>query len=156
MAELVEEFINIWNDNCNILSIQPYEFEKFVNVINKLRNKSKLDIQEKKIFIELIEIMAETIYTINNCADKYETTYYQQTKKYDEAELNCCSSLLNYLESEIYYDLENKYDIAFTNQHLKTLESNNLVSEIISDLENEYDIAFTKQYLKNLESNKMT
>ena len=24
--------------------------------------------------------MADTIYTINNCADKYGTTYYQQTK----------------------------------------------------------------------------
>jgi len=67
--------------------------------------------------------MAELIYTINNCADKYETkyktTYYQQTKIYDEPELNCCSNLLNNLESEICWDLGNKYDIAFTNNFRK-------------------------------------
>ena len=69
--------------------------------------------------------MAETIYGINNCADKYETkygtTYYQQTKIYDEPELNCCSNLLNNLESEICWDLENEYDIEFTKQYLKKL-----------------------------------
>jgi len=130
MTELVEEFINIWNNNANMLSIQPYEFDKFKNIINKLRKKSRLDIQEKKIFIELIEIMAETIYGINNCADKYETkygtTYYQQTKIYDEPELNCCSNLLNNLESEICWDLENEYDIEFTKQYLKKLESDKM------------------------------
>lgn len=118
MTELVEEFINIWNNNANTLSIQPYEFDKFVNIINKLRKKSKLDIQEKKIFIELIEIMAETIYRINNCADKYGTTYYRQTKIYDEPELNCCSNLLNNLESEICWDLENEYDIAYSQNNI--------------------------------------
>ena len=119
MTELIEEFIGVWNNNFNMLPIQEYEYDKFVNVINKLRNKSILDIPEKKIFIELIEIIAETIYTINNCADKYETTYYQRTKIYDEPELNCCSNLLNYLESEISCDFENEYDIAFTKQYLE-------------------------------------
>ena len=71
--------------------------------------------------------MADTIYAINNCANKYGTTsYYQQTKMYDEPELNCCSNLLNNLESEIYWDLEDEYDIAFTKQHFKTLESKNM------------------------------
>ena len=126
MTELIEKFINIWYDNCKVLSVQPCEFEKFVDLINKLRNKSRLGVQEKKIFIELIEIMAETIYTINNCADKYGTTYYQQTKIYDEPELNCCSNLLNNLESEICHDLENDYDIAVTKQWFKTLESNKM------------------------------
>jgi len=45
MTELIEEFINIWNDNCNMLSILPNDFDKFINVINKLRKKSGLDIQ---------------------------------------------------------------------------------------------------------------
>ena len=48
MTELIEEFIIIWNNNFNMLSIQPYEFDKFVNIIDKLRKKSELDIQEKK------------------------------------------------------------------------------------------------------------
>ena len=120
IEELIEEFINIWNDNSNMLPIQMHEFDKFENVINKLRKKSTLDIQQKKIFIELIEIMAKTIYTINNCADKYGNTYYQVTKIYDEPELNCCSNLINNLESEIYRDLEDEYDIAFTKQYLES------------------------------------
>ena len=120
ITELIEEFINIWINNCNILSIQPPEFDKFIKIINKLRKKSKLEIEEKKTFIELIELMADTVYTINNCADKYGTNYYQQSKKYEEPELNCCSNLLNNLESEIYWDLENKYDLELT----KTLDSN--------------------------------
>ena len=93
MAELIEEILIIWNNYNNMLSIQANDFDKF---------------------IELIELMADTIYTINNCADKYGTTYYQQTKKYEEPELNCCSNLINYLESELYWDLENEYDNAFT------------------------------------------
>ena len=122
MAELIEEFIEefiiIWNNYNNMLSIQANDFDKFIIIINKLRQKSKLEFQEKNIFIELIELMADTIYAINNCADKYEskygTTYYQQTKKYEEPELNCCSNLINYLETELYRDLENEYDNAFT------------------------------------------
>jgi hypothetical protein len=39
MTESTEEFINIWNDNCNKLSIQSCEFDKFVNVINKLEKE---------------------------------------------------------------------------------------------------------------------
>ena len=127
MAELIEEFIIIWNNNSNMLSIQANDFDKFIIIINKLRQKNKLEIQDKKIFIELIELMADTIYTINNCADKYEskygTTYYQQTKKYEEPELNCCSNLINYLESELCWDLENEYDIAF----IKSLLSNKII-----------------------------
>ena len=124
ITELIEEFINIWINNCNMTSIQPPEFDKFIKIIDKLRKKSKLEIEEKKTFIELIELMANTIYTINNFSNKYEskyrTNYYQQSKKYEEPELNCCSNLLNNLESEIYWDLENKYDLELT----KTLDSN--------------------------------
>ena len=118
MTELIKEFIIIWDNYNNMISIQENDFNKFIIIINKLRQKSKLVIQEKIIFIKLIELMADTIYEINNCSDKYEskygTTYYQQTKKYEEPELNCCSDILNYIESEIYWDLENEYDVAFT------------------------------------------
>ena len=127
MTELIEEFITIWDNYSNMLSIQANDFGKFIIIINKLRQKSKLEIQEKQIFIELIELIADTIYTINNCADKYESkygaTYYQQTKKYEEPELNCCSNLINYLESELFWDLENEYDIEFT----KSLLSNKII-----------------------------
>lgn len=118
MAEFIDEFLIIWDNNLNMLSVQPNDFDKFMTIINKLRQKIELEIKEKQIFIELLEIMADTIYVINNCADKYEskygTTYYQQTKEYEEPELNYCSNLLNYLESELDRNLENEYDIAFT------------------------------------------
>ncbi len=115
MEELIKEFLTIWDTYFNMISIQPNDFKKFIMFVIKLRQKSKLEIQEKKIFIELIELVADTVYTINNCADKYEskygTTYYQQTKNYEEPELNTCSNLINYLESELCWDLENEYDI---------------------------------------------
>jgi hypothetical protein len=63
--------------------------------------------------------MADTIYTINNCADKYKskygTTYYQQTQSYEEPELNCCSNILNNLERH----MEDAYDIAFHENFIK-------------------------------------
>ena len=108
MNEFIKEFINIWNEYSNVLSVQPPEFDMFLNVINKLRKEIKLDIKEKKIFICLVELMADTIYARNNCADKYEikygTTNFDKSETYDEPELNCCSNLLNNLdlESEIY------------------------------------------------------
>ena len=123
-SSFIDEFLHILD------SFQTNDYDKFVDVIHKLRNKSSLDIQEKKIFIELIEQIADTIYTVNNCSDKYAakygTNYYQQTKIYDEPELNCCSNLLNSLEAEAEEVWENAYDIAVTNEYVKSLESNKM------------------------------
>jgi hypothetical protein len=110
MEEFIEEFLIIWNNNVNLIS----EHDKFLLIIDKLSQKSILEIQDKKLFIALLELMADTIYEVNHYADKYEGTYYQQTTKYEESELNCCSNLINYLESELERDLENEYDIAYT------------------------------------------
>ena len=109
----MKEFITIWDNYYNILPINDYEFDKYVNIIIKLRKECELEFKEKQIFIELIEIMGDAIYTINNCADKYEskygTTYYQPTKIYEEQELNCCSLLIIYVEEEIMHK-ENEYN----------------------------------------------
>jgi hypothetical protein len=108
MKELMKEFITIWNKYLNILSLNCYEFDKYVNIINKIINECELELEIKdiKIFIELIEIMGDSIYILNNCPDKYESkygiTYYDKTKIYEEQELNCCSRLINYLEEDIY------------------------------------------------------
>jgi hypothetical protein len=114
-CKVTEEFITIWNTYCHLLSVQS---DKFVLIIHKLTQNSTLSIQEKKIWIELIELMADTIYTIKNCADKYKSkygeNYYRQTQKYDEPELNCCSNLLKILESDLFWDREDEYDIAFS------------------------------------------
>lgn len=129
MSELLEEFIILWNNYNDMLSIHANDFDKFIIIINKLKQKSKLEIKEKQTLIELIELMADTIYTNNNCAYKYKsihgTTHYQQTKKYEEHELNCCSNLINYLESELCWDFENEYDIAFTKSLQNITKYNN-------------------------------
>ena len=65
--------------------------------------------------------MGNTIYTINNCTDKHETTYYQKTKIYEEQELNCCSLLINYLEEEITRHPENEYYSAVTKKFTQSL-----------------------------------
>lgn len=125
----IKEFIIIWNKYYNVLPINVFEFDKYVKIINKLRNRCVLEFKNKityielidiidiTIFRELIEVMADAIYTVENCSDKYsniyEMNYYQQTKIYDELELNCCSHLLNYLEQEAELYQINEYDKAF-------------------------------------------
>lgn len=113
----MEQFITLWNDYRAVLPINEYEFDKYMKIITKLRNQDEFDIQDKQVFIELIDIMAETIYTTNSCADKYETkygtTYYQQTRVYEEPELNYCSELLTKIQNEIMRDIEDGYDKAF-------------------------------------------
>ena len=37
MSLEIKEFITIWNSYFNILPINDYEFDKYVNIINKLR-----------------------------------------------------------------------------------------------------------------------
>ncbi len=88
-------------------------FDTYKPLIDRLINKTELDIHGKRIFIELIDYVADAIWTTDNYADKYGTTHHQQTKIYDEPELNLCSKLLNNLDSELIYDLENAYDIAY-------------------------------------------
>jgi hypothetical protein len=39
MAELIEEILIIWNNYNNMLSIQANDFDKFIIIINKLRQK---------------------------------------------------------------------------------------------------------------------
>ncbi len=93
-TRLIEDFIDVWTYNCNMLSLQPYEFDTFKKIIDKLRTKSELDIIEKRTYAELIALMAETI-------DNYHDDVYQ-------SELNCCYSLLNYLEMDISDTYENE------------------------------------------------
>ncbi len=106
MSYNLKKFISIWNSYNIYLPINEFEFDKYLKIINKLRNNNENfdKIEEKMDFIELVEIMADTIYTICDCADKYEIDYYQRTKTYDETELNYCSSILDYLENKIFND----------------------------------------------------
>lgn len=112
MESLIKEFLTIWINNCNNINVNNIKFNIFIKVINKLKKNLEikdLEIKDLEILIELINIIAD------NISNKYGFDYYQQTKIYEESELNCCSSLLNILESEFYWALENKYDNAIQN-----------------------------------------
>jgi hypothetical protein len=50
MEKLTEEFINIWNDNCNMLSNSLY-FDKFINIINKLKKRVSYIFKKKKYLL---------------------------------------------------------------------------------------------------------
>lgn len=100
MKELIEQFIGIWTNYANMLSVQPCHFDIYVKIIHKLKNIKELDIEEKKTLMKMIELVADTIYHLKNGEDKYGIDYYQPSKMYDEPELNSCSKLLNHLESE--------------------------------------------------------
>lgn len=115
-----KEFINIWNKYYTMIHVNEYDFRKYTIIIDKLRKEIELKtIDDKKTFIELIETMAYTIYTVENFAYKYGLSYYKQTKIYDEPELNYCSKLIFILENAIERELIDNYDIEFTNQFLE-------------------------------------
>lgn len=91
--------------------MNPIDFDKYIQIINKLCNYDIVfGITEKIIFCELVEIIADTIWTVEKYTDKYPRKYYQQTKKYDQVDLDCCSSILDFLQNEIIRDNEDAYD----------------------------------------------
>ena len=92
----MKEFITIWDNYYCVLPINDYEYDKYVKIIIKLRKESELELKEIKIFIELIEILTDTI---TNYADE-SNDGTQQTKIYEQ-ELNCCSRLILLLEEII-------------------------------------------------------
>ena len=110
----IKEFIEIWNNYYHILSIDNCEFDTYNNIINKLKEGKDLKYDDKIMFLELINIMAEKIYL-----SKYKTNYYCETKKYKEPELNCCSYLINFLHQQIIFHHDNEYDKAFTQKYGK-------------------------------------
>lgn len=98
MNRLIENFLIIWDNNRHKMRLKIYQLENYLIIIHKLRCKINLTIKDINVFIDLIETMAETIYTSFNCSYKYNSTFYSPTITYDEYELNTCSELLNYLE----------------------------------------------------------
>ena len=107
MDEL-KKVISLWNNYFAILHVNEYEFDKYLKIVNKLRNNN-LDFiknNEKKHLLELLEILSETIYNYKNFVEKYDDSYKRTEENYED-ELNYCSRVINYLENEIINDSEN-------------------------------------------------
>ena len=111
---LIGDFITIWNNYYSELSVRMDNFEKYNAIIEKVKQKSKLVIKDKVLLIELIEGVSDIIYTINNYINKYKIDYVRPTKKYDEPELICCTTLQLILECELDNELEDIYDDAIS------------------------------------------
>lgn len=104
MLEEIKEFILVWNKYFNALPINEHEFDKYVKIIHKLRKETELNFAETHVLLELCELMAESIFIVEQCADKYEMDYYQQTRVYDESELNSCSCVITFLKDYISWE----------------------------------------------------
>lgn len=117
----ITKLITLLNNYYSVLPIN--ELKNHTTIINELRLKN-LDVNKikKTELLQLVEVIADTIYTEKKCVDKYHIDYYQQTKIYDEPELNYCSDFMTYLQHEIEWDNENAYDKVFQSQFTKSKE----------------------------------
>ena len=118
----ITQFITIWNMDYDLIDESR---ERYMDFRLKLKGEPEitLELKDKILLLEVVDELACAIYMYNKYADKYEdihgTTYYQSTKIYDEAALNCCSRIINYLENDIEKSLEDAYDEAVTNKWIK-------------------------------------
>jgi predicted choloylglycine hydrolase len=104
----IKKIVSIWNNYFAILPLEPYEYEKNGEIINKIKNDSinLSEIKDLNELIELVKIIQETVY--NNCTDKE-----------DEIELNYCSKILDYLSEKKADILEDLYDINVSKKMLE-------------------------------------
>lgn len=96
----LKEFDEIWINYCNILPVQANEFDFYVKVIIKIRNDDiNFSYEDKKIFLELIELISECIYRYRKYNDKFNKEEY--AKENIETELKCCNVIKKYLELDL-------------------------------------------------------
>jgi hypothetical protein len=92
------QFEKIWNNYYNLIPCN--EFEKYMKIINKIRNNIIIFVEDKKIFIELIENISETIYR-TKYYEKDDNNDYDEENTYKDVEIKCCHDIKKYLKSQI-------------------------------------------------------
>ena len=99
MELYLDMFNKIWNDYYNILPIECYEYDKYIKIINKIRNND-IDLSKCKTdFIDLLEIMSLTIYN-SKYYEKVFYEYYDENNNYEnDNELHCCFILKTHIKS---------------------------------------------------------
>ncbi len=76
--------------------MNEYEFTNYMKIITKIRNSDFNFVEEKKIFIELIETMSIAIYYHKKLDGEYD-----KQKQYSDIELNCCYHVNKYLSNTL-------------------------------------------------------
>ena len=91
----MKKFEKIWFNYMDILPIMPYEFYIYLKIINKMReNGFNFGEEDKKIFINLLELILDAIYRYRNYDDTDE-----EIITYDE-EFACCFRIIKRLKLE--------------------------------------------------------
>lgn len=104
-------FENIWMNYFTLLPMKAYEYDGFLNIIEKIKQNEYDFLQDKVNFIDLTLIMSHVIYhhkytneqyTNNNYNEQYDDTNYEQydvNNNYEhDKELNCCYIIREYLK----------------------------------------------------------
>jgi hypothetical protein len=107
MDQLVAEFLSLWDKYATYLPGDCHSFSSYASVVKKWRAALQhvspellKTPQELKTCKELVELMAETIYTIEHLEDKYDFWYgVEQLYEYDEPDLQVCGRLLKQLST---------------------------------------------------------
>ncbi len=87
----LQEFINIWLKYYNYIPAEPLVFDIYHNILNKIKNGEIDFYEEKENFQQLLEDIVCAIYN---------KKHYDEDKKYNDKELDCCSRIKKYLEIE--------------------------------------------------------
>ncbi len=112
MNEL-KPIIALWDNYYNVINLGGCDIDSHSKTICKLQNGdfNFKEIKEKYKLVQLIEIIAVTIYNKKNYVDKYNTN-----KIYNDEELNYCSRIINCFCKEIF---EDEYEENVTNKMLE-------------------------------------
>lgn len=95
METEIKEFNNIWLNYMNIIPCNTHEFDKYMKIINKIRNNNIEFVEDKDIFIKLLEDISLVIYYYKRYDEEYVD--YDEDNLYNDGELTCCYKIKKYL-----------------------------------------------------------
>ena len=93
-------FNTIWRTYYTRLPVNDNEFDKYMKIITKIRKNNFEFSTCKSDFIELIEIMSETIYNCKYPDDVVDECYDENNDYSCDRELNCCYNLKNLVKQK--------------------------------------------------------
>lgn len=91
-----KEFELIWNKYYLIIPYETYEFDNYMKIITKIRNNDMNFNDDKKVFLDLLEITSHAIYNDNY---EYHEKRYNKDIEYENDELKITYFLKKYLNS---------------------------------------------------------
>ena len=90
------DFEIIWNNYNNIVPCNESELYNYMKIITKIRSNDFNFVEDKNVFINLIQIMSITIYNSKKMNEIFNEQF-NENKEYSDVELNCCYYLKKYL-----------------------------------------------------------